>query len=137
MDDVAGIDEPEPEPPAERRGDPAVRELELDVVDLAAVGLDDAFVLVNQLALGVELLRGNGVLGDQGPVPLEIHAGVAEQRLVTRELALRLRQLHLERPRIDLGQEVAGVDVLPFLERHLDQLAVDAGVDGDGVQRRD
>ena len=47
-----------------------------------------------------------------------------------------LRQLHLERPRIDLGEQVAGLDDLPFLERDAHQLAVDARLDDDDVARR-
>ena len=33
---------------------------------------------------------------------------------VARHLALGLRELHLERPRIDLGQQIALLDRLPF-----------------------
>src|SRR5579885_2436318 len=56
---------------------------------------------------------------------------------VAGELPFGLRELDLERPRVDLGQEIALVDVLPLRERHLHQLAVDAAAHGDGVERRD
>ena len=44
-------------------------------------------------------------------------------------------ELHLERPRIDLGEQVALVDELAFLEGHVHQLAVDAAAHRDGVER--
>jgi len=99
--------------------------------------LDGALVLVDELDLRVELLLGRRVLGHERPIALEVDARVAEQRLVARQLALRLRQLHLERTRIDLREQVAGPDPLPFLEQDLRQLAVHARVDRHHVERGD
>ena len=56
----------------------------------------------------------------------EVELRVLELRRVARQLPFGLRQLHLERPRIDFRQQVALVHELPFLKRHLDQLPVDA-----------
>ena len=50
-------------------------------------------------------------------------------RLVERDLALGLVELGLVGPGIDLEQQVALLDLGPFLERHLDQVAGDAGPD--------
>jgi hypothetical protein len=133
--DVAGVHEAQAETPGERRGDAAVGELELDVVDLPPVGLHHALVLVDQLDLRVELLVGGRVLGDERPVALEVDARVAQERLVARQLTLGLGQLHLVRTVIDLREQVAGVDALAFLEQDLRQLAVHARVDRHRVER--
>jgi hypothetical protein len=74
---------------------------------------------VDQRLLGVELLAGDRVLGGQPLVALEVDAGVVEQGLVARELALELRELGLERAGIDLGQEITLVDELPSWNRTL------------------
>ena len=63
VDDVAGIDQAQPEPRGERGGDAAVDELQLGAVDLRLVGLHRALVLANQGLLRVELLLGDGVVG--------------------------------------------------------------------------
>ena len=51
-----------------------------------------------------------------------------EQRRVAGHLPLGLGQLHLERPRIDLGQQVAALDGLALAEMDLHELAVDPGL---------
>lgn len=85
----------------------------------------------------VELLRAGGLLRHQRAVALEIEPRVLQQRTVARQLSLRLLELYLEGPRVDFGQQVAGLDHLPFAEVHPQQLAVDARAHGDRVQRRD
>ena len=84
--------------------------------------------------LGVELLAGDRILGDQLCVALEVGLGVLEQRLVLLQLADRLLQRDLVGPRIDQGQQVALLDHLAFLEVDLDELAGDLGLDVDGVR---
>ena len=54
-----------------------------------------------------------------------------QRRFVLRFLGLGLIERGLIEARIDLGQHVALLDALSFLEEHLLQLAVDLGVDGD------
>jgi hypothetical protein len=92
---------------------------------------------VDQRLLRVELLPGNRILLDQHAVAREIELRVLQQGLVARQLSLGLLELHLERARIDLGQEIAGADKLPFLESQTHQLPVDAALDRDGVDRSD
>jgi len=74
---------------------------------------------------------------EEGAVALEVELRVLEQRLVLRHLALGLRKLHLEWARVDLGEQGASLDDLPFLESDPHELAVDARLDDDDVARRD
>ncbi len=104
----------------------AVGELQLRVVDRRLVGLDRALVLADERLLRVDLLLRDRVLGKQRAIALEIDLRVLEQRLVLRHLPLRLPELDLERPRVDLGQQVAGLHDLALLERDLHELPVDA-----------
>ena len=127
--DVARVHLPQAHAPADRRHDPGVRELQLGVGDPALVGLHRGFVLPHQRLLGVDLLAGDRVLREQRAVALEVQARVLEQRLVARELPGGQRELDLERPRIDLGEEVARLDHLALLEGDAHDLAVDAAAD--------
>jgi len=47
---------------------------------------------------------------------------------------LRLRELGLVAALIDLGQYVAGLDVLPFCKRNLLELAIDLSPHGHGIE---
>ena len=76
------------------------------------------------------------ILLEQRAIALDVDPRVLEQRLVARALAVRERQLHLERAGVDLRQEVARLHHLALLEHHLHQLAVDAAPDDDGVDGR-
>src|SRR5204862_4737520 len=53
------------------------------------------------------------------------------------ELALRLRNLRLEGAGVDLREQLALTHELALAEERLQELAVDAAADGDGVERRD
>ena len=85
----------------------AYDELQLRVVDRALVGLHRALVLAHQRLLRVDLLLRDRILREQRAIALEVDLRVVEQRLVLGELAAGLRELHLERTRIDLGEEIA------------------------------
>ena len=86
--------------------DARVRELQLRVVDRALVGLERAFVLAHQRLLRVDLLLARSS-------PARAASGSARGRPARWRAApgpcaswpLRLRELHLERPRIDLGEQ--------------------------------
>src|SRR5207244_2989288 len=88
--------------------------------------------IVNTTAIG-----WSWVITTRPLVSLECGLRVLEQGLVACQLSVGLRELQLERARIDLGQEIAGADKLPFLESQTHQLPVDAALDRDGVDRRD
>ena len=66
----------------------------------------------------------------------EVALRLAEQRLVLGQLPLGLRQRRLVGARIDLGEEVAGLDRLALGEPDLLQIAGDLGLDGHGLERR-
>lgn len=112
-----------------------MREIQLQpgAVHGRPVALDGALVLAHQRRLRVELLAGDRILLVERLVALQVAARVFQLRQVLLLLALRLRQRHLEGPRVDLRQQIAGLDVLAFLERHLDQFAIDAAAHRHGV----
>src|SRR5439155_15338114 len=105
--------------------------------DQSRVHLDRRFGLVDDHLLGVQLLSGDHFLLRQPLIALEIEARVREVGLVPRELPLGLHELGLEGAGVDLGQELAGVDDLALREVRRHQLAVDAALHRDGVERGD
>ena len=102
---------------------------------LALILLDVALVLRHQRLLRVQLLFRNGVGREQHLVALQIDLGVVEQSLVVRQRTLSQFQLNLIGPRVDLDEDLAFLDQIAFVEIHLHQLAVDARLDGDGIER--
>jgi hypothetical protein len=85
----------------------------------------------------VEILPCDDILRVQFLVPLELALRVDQACAVARHLAFGLGELDLEGARIDLREQIAFLDHLPFLEEHVHQLAIDPGVHGDGLERRD
>ena len=134
--EVAGVDQPEADPAADRRFDAAVVELKLDVVDQRSVDLHRRLGLPNEGPLAVDLLLGHlPQIGERlGALEIEFHG--AEGRGVAGQLCLGLPQLHLVEPLIDLGQQVSGRDHLPFGKRDLHQFPVDPTANRDGIERR-
>ena len=132
VDDVALVHQAQADAPGKRRHDVAVGQLQPDVLDHALVGLDGALELMHVGVLRVRLLAGDDALGRESR-SVSGRRGIFELRGVVCQLSLDLRQLRLERPRVDLGKEVALVDELAFGERDLHQFAIDAAADGDGV----
>ena len=133
MDDVARVDQPQADPAADRRGDVAVRDLQLGIVDLGLVGLDRAFALPDQGQLSVELLLGDRLGTDQRVVAIQVELGDLEPGLIADQVAFGLLLHHVVGPRVDLGQQVALFDELPFGEIDLHQFTVDANLERDGV----
>jgi hypothetical protein len=76
-------------------------------------------------------------LGIQAAITLVVDLSVLQLRLVLQQRAFGLEQGVLVRPRVDFRQQVAGLDHLPFLEGHLDQLTGHPAAHIDGVQRGD
>ncbi len=118
------------------RDNVAIADIELLGFDLGLIGNHVAFVLQDQRYLGIELLARNGVALGEILVAFEIQLGILQQRLVTLQRALRLRQRQLIGPRIDLRQQIALVDVLALGEGDAHQLAADLRDDGHGGERR-
>ena len=79
----------------------------LRVVDVGVVLLDGGFVLRDERDLRVQLLLRNGLGRSQHLVALDIHLRVVQQRLIVRQRRLRQLELHLIRPRVDLGQDLS------------------------------
>src|SRR5207249_12088740 len=69
-------------------------------------------------------------------VALEIDFGVLALRLILGELTLGLFELDLKRSWVNLDQNIPLVNVLTFLEGHVDNLTVHAAAHGDGVKCR-
>ena len=65
-----------------------------------------------------------------------VELGVRQQRLVAGELAFRLGELHLEGARVDLGEQVALLHDLAFLEQHPHELPFHTASDSGGPERR-
>ena len=78
--------------------------------------LVEQFRVAVGLVAGVKLLRA---------VPRQICFRLTEQRLVTLQVSLELRQLRLKRPRIDRKEKGVFLDVIAFLEMDVDQRAAD------------
>ena len=134
---VAGVHQAQPHSPTDRRGDPAVDQIHLDALDLSLIVLDGPFILTDQSLLGIQLLLLDRILRPQHLIALQVEPRVLQQSLVARQLSLELSQLRFERTRVDFSQQVPLVDELTFLEPDAHQLSIDAGMDGDGIQRSD
>jgi hypothetical protein len=93
----------------DRRSDPGVREIELCRLELR-LRLRDGGASLLVLALRVvEVFLRQGVLLDQRLGALEIGGGHLQRRLVALQCRRRAIDLHLERLRIDLEQQLAGL----------------------------
>ena len=79
---VADIHLTQAQAPADGRANLAELQVEFGLVDTGLVGFQGATVLVDQRLLGVQGLPGNGVLGQQVLVALQVNLGIAQLRLV-------------------------------------------------------
>ena len=116
-DVVALVDQTQPDAAVERRDDSGVGEVDLGRLHHGAIGFDRALVLRHQRGLGVELLTRHGVLRGKALVARKIDLRAFQQRFVARELTALLRQRRLIGPRIDLGEQIALLDLVAFLEQ--------------------
>ncbi|KAG1253529.1 hypothetical protein G6F65_017427 [Rhizopus arrhizus] len=136
MHDIARVHQPRAHPARDRRHDARVVQLHPGIADLRVIGLRRGLQLRPQRALRVQRLLRGGVLALQTGVALQVQAGVQQRRLVLRPLRLRLRQLGLQGARVDIGQHLPGLHVLPFDETHAVQLPVHARLDRHAGRRR-
>ena len=125
MDDVADVDLPDAGHAIDRRGQPGIAELDLGLLDHRLVGLDRALQLRDLRLLRVGQLRRRKAFVLQLRIAAEIGHGIVELRLIAIAIGGHLVELRLVRPRIDLGEQVAGLDGLPFGEGDLGELALD------------
>ena len=93
------------------------------------IGIDPGLGLVGDGLILIDLLLADRAGPEQvdGPVPGEGCPGQLELGLVEIDLALGLVELGLVGPGINHEQQVSLLDLRPFLERHLDQVAGDQG----------
>jgi len=120
----------------DRRRDPAVHQLQLGVIHRAFIALDRAAVLPDRRFLVVEILPCQNVLLKQLLVARVGNLRVFQRRQILRQRPLGLRQFDLVRPRIDLGQQVAGLHHLPFDKIYFIELAIHPALDRHRVVRR-
>ena len=128
-DDVAGIDQPHADAPVARRRDGGVVELGLRRLDRRVIGIERGGQLIDLALLQIDVLLGLEALERQRLEAREILLRRTEQRLVLGLFRLGLIERSLEQARVDPGEHVALLDVLPLGERHLLQFSVDLGVD--------
>ena len=89
----------------------------------------------DQIGLIVGLLMRDRILRHQSLIALEVGLRLRQQPLIVGELAFGLGLGDFIGARVDLRQEVALVDQLPFGESDVGQLAADLGLHGDGGER--
>ena len=99
--------------------------------------LDLRIELIDGSLLIVALLDRGGILFDELGVALEVELSIFEVDLVVSQRRLRLVELRLIGARIDLGEQIAFLDELTFLEVDTDQQSRDLAANGCGVQWSD
>ena len=134
MHDVARVDLTQAGAARERRRDLGVTEGRLCVVDGRLIGLHQRFELGDGRLLGICLLCGASLRGGELLVAFQVDPRVRKLRRVLRLLGDSLIVLRLIDDRIDLGEYVTCLDVLPFDEIDLQQFAVHLCAHGHGVQ---
>ena len=132
-DHRADIGLQKPQAAGHRRVDLCVAQLHTGVVHLGLVGGRTRLQLPHQRALGLQLLAGHRILPIEPLVTRQIGTGILQLSLVLRLGAARLVQAGLQRARIQLGQQLAGLHVRPFLEMHAQQPPFHLRHHGDGV----
>ncbi len=157
LQDVAVLDEQVARAAIDRRADRRVAELEPSVVDVGLRGLERRAGVLDRRLVGLDrrfhgrhvrvelvvLLARDQLLGHQLAIAPLLHPRVRELggvaldgglRLANLGLALVQRRLGLaqrglEGTGIDDEEQIALLDVLSFLETHLDELSVDLRLD--------
>ncbi len=135
-DQVAGVDEAHAGDAVDRRDDPGVVEVEARALDGRAIHGDGSLQLADRRRRVVEGRSGVELPVPEDLVPGLVQARVLELRRVAGQRPLRLVELDLERPGVDLGEELALLDGVPFLEVHVIEPAVDLRLDRDGLEGR-
>ena len=136
-DEIAGVDPAQTGAAGDGGFDAGVGELQPGVVDLGLIGGDGALALGDERLLDVELLLRDEVLRVEISDTLEIAAGAFEAGDVLAELSFGLGEADAVGCGIDFGEHGALFDALTFFEGDAEELAVDLGFDGDGIERGD
>ncbi|OIQ66533.1 hypothetical protein GALL_518950 [mine drainage metagenome] len=133
VDDVADIDLTQADDAGNRCLDGGIVELGRGVGYRRDVGRDLRGQLRDRGALGVQLLPGRELA--ELDIALQIQIDICQIGLILLLLGLGLIERRLVWARIDLGEQIALIDQLAFLEGNLVNLAVDTGAHHDGVER--
>ena len=133
--EIADLDGGGADAAGDRRGDGAIAELDLEIVEQALIGLDRRAINFG-LGLGVVEIDGRRRrLGDQIGIAGDVAHGAVELGLVAGDGAFGLRDLGLDGAAIEREQQVALLDLLAVAEMHADDVGVDARLDGDAGDR--
>ncbi len=124
-DVIADVDDLEADAAGDRRDDAGIAEIDLRLLDDAAIGGDGSRELADERGLGVPVLPGDRIHFQQLVVAAEQQPRILELRLVAGERALRLQQGRLEGPRIDDRERLAAPHDLAFLVEQLGDRAGD------------
>ena len=133
--DVSGVDQPHSRHSVDGRADARIVQLQLGLIELRLVRLDGGLLLRHQRALIVDLLLRDEVLLAHPLVAFEGEAARLQLGGVAGQRGLRLRARDGERPRINLGEQIALVDCLALLERGPVQPPVHLRLDHHRLQR--
>ena len=135
VDDVADVELAEADHAVDRRRDGCIIELRLRRLDRRLVGIDAGLGDIDLGLLRVDVLLRFVALDRQGLKARQVFLHVDELRLILALFRYRLIQRRFQRGRIDLGQDIAFMNLLALTEVDRDELAVDLGPDRDGVER--
>ena len=104
-------------------------------LDRCLIAQRSGLKLMDQRLLLVERLLGNTVVRRQQAIAFQIDLGDVQLCLALSQLSLSLSQRRTNRTVIDGRQQVAGFDLLTFLDQQFGQDAIDLGANDDTVQR--
>ena len=110
-----------------------VAQLYPGVVHLSLIGARTCLQLPHQRTLGLQLLAGDRILPIEPLVARQIGTGILQLGLVLSLGTPRLVQAGLQCARIQLGQQLTGLHMRPFLEMHAQQPPFHLRHHGDGV----
>ena len=127
VDHIAQIRLAQAQAPRDGRRDLGIAQLQLGRIDLTLVCRHRALQLAHQRFLGIDLLACDGILLEQLAVTLQVQLRILELSLIPGQRTLHLGQRSRKAARVDLGQQLACLDLIAFLEMQLEQLARDLG----------
>ena len=136
MNDIAGVNQPQPDTSSHRSRILQYARLTLALCDLTLIEFHHSLVLMHRRLLGGELLLRDGFLRDQLLIADQIDARVLQRGLVPDQLPFGLGQCRLIRSVVDFHQQIALVNGVAFTIANAHQLPVDAGSNRNSSQGR-
>ena len=135
FDQIADIELVEADTTIDRRADDTIAKIDLRSLDHGVVGSDRRGLLVNRRLLIVYLLNRREIALREGLIPLQVEGCTLHLRSVLIPLGHRLIKGCLIGTRINLGDDVAFVDLLPLVCRQRDERPVHLRADLHHVER--